>query len=224
MKIVIFAPHPDDELVGAGGSILKWMDEGHKVEIVYISDGRAAYTFEKRMGRLMETNETQISQDDLAGIRMREIDKVISFLGIPEENVHKFQLPDQQVMDFRETGIEMCKPIIKDADRIVAPSNNNPHTDHQATFNISTTAAKELGIPDVEFYIYAVYLSIKAPREKQIKIDISDYNQKIYQALQLYKSQTVITTVQASFERMKKKKWERFGVFKLDDLGKYHNF
>jgi LmbE family N-acetylglucosaminyl deacetylase len=224
MKIVIFAPHPDDELVGAGGSILKWMDEGHKVEIVYISDGRAAYTFEKRMGRLMETNETQISQDDLAGIRMREIDKVISFLGIPEENIHKFQLPDQQVMDFRETGIEMCKPIIKDADRIVAPSNNNPHTDHQATFNISTTAAKELGIPDVEFYIYAVYLSIKAPREKQIKIDISDYNQKIYQALQLYKSQTVITTVQASFERMKKKKWERFGVFKLDDLGKYHNF
>ncbi|MBD3214190.1 MAG: hypothetical protein GF311_16390 [Candidatus Lokiarchaeota archaeon] len=224
MKIVVFAPHPDDELVGAGGSILKWMDKGHKVEIIYISDGRAAYTFEKRMGRLMETNETQISEDDLAGIRMREIDEVISFLEIPEESVHKFQLPDQQVMDFRETGIELCKPIIENADRIVAPSNNNPHTDHQATFNIATSAAKELKLDNIEFYIYAIYLSIKAPREKQVNIDISDYNQKIYKALQLYQSQTVIKTVQASFKRMKKKKRERFGIFTLEDLGKYQNF
>jgi len=45
-----------------------------------------------------------------------------------------------------------------------------------------------------------------------------------YQALQLYKSQTVIKTVNASFERMKKKKRERFGVFRLEDLGKYQNF
>ncbi len=28
MKIVIFAPHPDDEIYGCSGSILKWMEEG----------------------------------------------------------------------------------------------------------------------------------------------------------------------------------------------------
>lgn len=224
MKIVIFAPHPDDELVGAGGSILKWMDEGHQVEIIYISDGRAAYTFENRMGRLMETEDTQISEDDLAGMRMREINEVMKFLEIPEDNIHKFKLPDQQIMDFRETAIDMSKPIIKNADRIVGPSNNNPHTDHQATFNIATTAAKELNLNDIEFYIYAIYLSINAPKEKQIKINIKDYNKNAYQALQLYKSQTVIKTVNASFERMKKKKRERFGVFRLEDLGKYQNF
>jgi len=224
MKIVIFAPHPDDELVGAGGSILKWMDEGNHVEIIYISDGRAAYTFERRMGRLIETEKTQISEDDLAGIRMKEIDKVIEFLEIPKENVHKFKIPDQEVMDFQETGIEMCKPIINDAERIVAPSNNNAHKDHQATFNIALTAAKELNLKDIEFYIYALYVSIDVPKEKQVKIDIKDYSYKVYQALQLYGSQKVISTVRASFERMKKKKRERFGVFKLEDLGKYKNF
>ncbi|GAH34396.1 unnamed protein product, partial [marine sediment metagenome] len=38
MKIVVFAPHPDDEIFGCGGSILKWMDEGYDVHIVYVTD------------------------------------------------------------------------------------------------------------------------------------------------------------------------------------------
>lgn len=40
MKIVVFAPHPDDEIFGCGGSILKWMDEGNDVHIVYVTDNR----------------------------------------------------------------------------------------------------------------------------------------------------------------------------------------
>jgi len=40
MKIIVFAPHPDDEIYGCGGSILKWMDEGHEVHIIYVTDNR----------------------------------------------------------------------------------------------------------------------------------------------------------------------------------------
>ena len=45
MKIVVFAPHPDDEIYGAGGSILKWMEEGHDLHIVYVTDNRALITY-----------------------------------------------------------------------------------------------------------------------------------------------------------------------------------
>jgi len=54
MKIIIFAPNPDDEIAGCG-SMLKWRDEGHDIEIIIVSDGRAAYTYERKMGRLIES-------------------------------------------------------------------------------------------------------------------------------------------------------------------------
>ncbi len=41
MKIIIFAPHPDDEVFGAGGSILKWLEDGHNIHIIWFTDGRA---------------------------------------------------------------------------------------------------------------------------------------------------------------------------------------
>ncbi len=223
-KIVVFAPHPDDELIGAGGSILKWMDEGYETHIIYISDGRAGYTYERKNKNLIENEETNVSEEELAQIRMNEIDKIIKFLEIPKNNIHKFKIPDQKVREFMQSGIEQSKKIIKDADRLVIPSNNNPHVDHQATFDIATKAAKELNLQHNEFYVYAVYLNIKAPKNHKIKIDIKNYNKKVYEALQLYKSQRFIKTVKAAFENKKKQKWEHFGVFSLRDLGKFYNF
>ncbi|MGV9199818.1 MAG: PIG-L deacetylase family protein [Promethearchaeia archaeon] len=224
MKIVIFAPHPDDELVAAGGSILKWQEEGHEINICYVSDGRAAYTFERKMGRLIETEKTQISEDDLAGIRMREIDKVIEFLGLPQKNIHKFGLPDQDVKNRIELGVEKSKPIIIDADRIVLPSNHNTHEDHQATFNIGIQTAQELNLENAEFYIYALYVRNKAPKDKQIKIKMKEYREKVREALMHYKSQRFIKPVRTYYDVMKHKTYERFGVFNLEDLGKYENF
>jgi LmbE family N-acetylglucosaminyl deacetylase len=223
-KIVIFSPHPDDELIGAGGSILKWMDEGHQVHIIYLSDGRAAYTFERRNKNLIENEETKVSEEELAQIRMNEIDKVIEFLEIPKDNIYKFKIPDQKVREFIQSGIKQSKKIIENGDRLVIPSNNNPHVDHQATFDIAIKAAQELNLFSIEFYVYAVYLNIKAPKHHKIKINIKSYNKKVYEALQLYKSQKFIKTVKAAFENKKKQKWEKFGVFSLEDLGNFYNF
>ncbi len=34
MKILIIAPHPDDEIIGCGGTILKKIEEGHDVHVI----------------------------------------------------------------------------------------------------------------------------------------------------------------------------------------------
>jgi LmbE family N-acetylglucosaminyl deacetylase len=223
-KIVIFAPHPDDELIGAGGALLKWKDEGHEIHIIYLSDGRAAYTYERAKKNLVETEATKISEKELAQTRMQEVERVAEFLEFPPKNLHKFKIPDQKVKDFKEMGIKKSKKIIKDAERIVIPSNNNLHVDHQATFDIAVNAALELNLQSIEFYIYAIYLSIEAPPSHKVKVNIKKHNEKIYNALQLYESQKYIKTVNAVFERKKREIWERFGVFKLQDLGNFKNF
>lgn len=223
-KIVIFSPHPDDEIISAGGSLLRWKEEGYDVHIIYLSDGRAAYSFERKNKNVTSVKATQISEVELARIRMQEVNEVVEFLELPKNNIHKFMFPDQEVNKNKRKGIEKSKEIIKDAIRLVIPSNNNLHIDHQATFDIATEAAKELNLQNMEFYVYAIYLGIEAPKEHKIKINIEKYNQKIYEALQLYASQTYIKTVNAMFERKKRQKWERFGVFSLKDLGQFHNF
>ena len=224
MKICVFAPHPDDELVGAGGSILKWLEKGHDIHLIYVSDGRAAYTYERKMGRLMETEETQISEDDLAGIRMREIDEVINFLGIPEENVHKLKLRDQDVKNQIPLGVEKSKDIIQGAERVLLPSRNSVHEDHEATYEIATKAAREVNLNGAEFYVYALYVDNKAPKDKRVKIDVKNFRKKAHQALLLYKSQRFIQTVSQSYDWVKERKREKFGVFRLEDLRKFYNF
>lgn len=38
MKIMIISPHPDDETLGAGGSILKFKDLGNEIYWLNITD------------------------------------------------------------------------------------------------------------------------------------------------------------------------------------------
>ena len=38
-KILVVAAHPDDEVLGCGGSIAKWTNAGHQVFVIFMSEG-----------------------------------------------------------------------------------------------------------------------------------------------------------------------------------------
>ena len=38
-RIIVFAPHPDDEVFGCGGAILRQVAEGGAVQVVVLTDG-----------------------------------------------------------------------------------------------------------------------------------------------------------------------------------------
>jgi LmbE family N-acetylglucosaminyl deacetylase len=41
LKVLVFSPHPDDDVIGCGGSIAKHVKNGHVVSIVYMTSGDA---------------------------------------------------------------------------------------------------------------------------------------------------------------------------------------
>jgi LmbE family N-acetylglucosaminyl deacetylase len=224
MKIVVFAPHPDDELIAVGGTLLKWIEKGHEIHIIYVSDGRTAYTFERKRGNLIEAKETQITEEELATVRKDEIQTVRKFIGLPKENIYVLDYPSHQLRKYSEKAIKEVKVIIRDADRIVIPSNNNSHTDHQNTYKIATSAAKELNLRDLEFYVYSIYVANRAPKEKRKKIPVLDYRDKVFRALNHYQSQLYLQPVKMLFNHVLRKRYEKFGVYGLKDLGKFYNF
>ncbi|MBY9011038.1 MAG: PIG-L family deacetylase [Candidatus Lokiarchaeota archaeon] len=227
MKIVIFVPHPDDEIYGAGGSILKWMEEGHNVHIVYVTDNRALITWGKKHDQIIEEEAKDylnLSEEEIGKIGLKEAKIVAKAFGFPNNKVHLFEFHDQDAMNQIEKGIDLSKKLIIDADRIVLPSNNNNHPDHQATHTIAKNAAIELNLLNTEFYVYAIYNLMKAPMEKQVKVRIADYRFKIYEIMKLYKTQLLFKDTRLGWQTLTRKRAERFGVYSLKDAGNFYNF
>ena len=227
MKIVVFAPHPDDEIFSCAGAILKWMKESHDVHIVYVTDNRALITWGKKNNQIIieEAQEyINLSDDQVGEIGLKEAKSVAKAFGFPNDAVHLFEFHDQDALNQISRGITLAKAIIYDADRIVIPSDNNNHPDHQATHTIAKEAAIELNLVNTEFYVYAIYNIMKAPLEKQIKIRVAEYRDQIYDIMALYKTQLALKDTRMGWVTLKRKRSERFGVFNLSDAGKSYNF
>ena len=206
--------------------MLKWMEEGHDVHVIYVTDNRALIEWGIKEEQLLEDKAADyinLSGEELAKICLREAEEVARAFGLPETNSHFFKIHDQDADNNIELGVSLSKEIIKDADRIVMPCDNNNHNDHQATHTIAKTAAKELNL-DIEYYVYALYNVMKAPREKHLKIKISDYNEKLYDIMKLYKTQLCLKDSRMGWKTLTRKRMERFGVFKLVDMNSFECF
>jgi LmbE family N-acetylglucosaminyl deacetylase len=228
MKIVVFAPHPDDEIFGCGGSILKWMDEGHDLHVVYVTDNRALITWGIKENQLLYEyagDYINLNEDEVAEIALKEASQVSNNFGFKKENVYFFNIHDQDVMNNFDLGIKLSMNIIKDADRILLPSDNNPHPDHQGTHSMVKKAAKNLNLLNSEFYVYVVHTSLKLPKEKQIRVKVDKYRNKVHELMEGYKTQLCLKESRIGWEYMlKRRRVERFGIFKLKDMNKFQNF
>ncbi|MCK9232707.1 MAG: PIG-L family deacetylase, partial [Syntrophales bacterium] len=69
-RILVAAPHPDDEWIGCGGSLLKHIRRGNPVTVVYMTSGEA--------GGLGRTREA------LAAVREAEAREAAAFAGITD--------------------------------------------------------------------------------------------------------------------------------------------
>src|SRR5215216_5548889 len=87
-KIVIVAPHMDDEALACGGLIAKLLDKD-RVHILYATDGM------KSPAPIIPGRD-KISPD-LGKTRIQESIKAMKLLGVPEHNLHFLCLPEAQL-------------------------------------------------------------------------------------------------------------------------------
>ncbi len=223
LKIIIFAPHPDDECYSCGGSILKWLEEGHEIHIIWFTDGRAGYRAAKERDDLEDCDATNIDEDELTKIRIAEADNAAEFLGIKKENRHFLKFYDQELKNHIKEAVVKIRSIVKDADRFIIPSANNNHPDHQATYEIAIKIAEEQNLYHIDFYVYALYNTLKAGNHLLVT-KIGDLRLKVYEAVKLHKSLFHIKSNELEVRALKSRRKDRFGVYKLHEKGTYYNF
>ena len=133
-KVLVVAAHPDDEILGCGGTIRKFTKKGAKVKILFISDGETSRKIKN------EKRNQKINLRKKAAIKAASIlkaDKPI-FLDYPDNQLDKFPL--LKYVKELEKIIFKFKP-----DLIFTHSYSDLNIDHKITNNAVITATRPIG-------------------------------------------------------------------------------
>lgn len=180
-KATILQPHDDDAIIGMGGTLLKLLNSGWKIQYIYMTDGR---------------HGGNISPEEIKRIRDEEAEAERNFLGI--KSFHNFDIEDGKLEEsFRlnkKDLVEKTAQLIKGNNIVFLPSKGEHHPDHRATYEIGHEAIVllEANPLEVHYPIWAFPLFPYNPGgfEKVLKINLADgqFDKKL-QALRLHKCQ-----------------------------------
>lgn len=136
-RILIFSPHPDDDVISMGGTFIRLVEHGHNVHVAYETSGNVAVHDDvvlqhidtarelgfgdryNEVAELIRNKQAHAAEPrallDLKGaIRRAEAKAAVRSFGLPAEHVHFLNLP------FYETGgVKKGELSQQDIDRIV---------------------------------------------------------------------------------------------------------
>ena len=180
-RVLVVAPHPDDETLGVGGTIAKYSAQGDEVFVLMVS-GHLPPIFSRKAYE--ETVSEAYSAFNVLGVKKSE------FLEIPAT-----MIGDQPL---HEVNGRISKVVNDFNPHIVLCPYPDRHIDHRLVFDSVMVATRPVGVgKDIE--IVAAYETLSethwnAPHIEpnftpNWVVDISDHISKKLNALECYKSQ-----------------------------------
>lgn len=196
-KVLVFAPHPDDETLGCGGTIAKKLTEGYEVIVVVLTDGRQA--FSKIFGITSDPTPEELKQ-----IRKGEAIKAMNALGLSEKNIIFLNFKDGSLAKHEEEVKRRIFEIIKRHPpiEIYFPYSKDYNPDHKVTNRIIKQCIKETKATakSLQYSISQKYARIGPMIDKLVnlfkrhivEVDISEFAPLKKKAIEQYKSQVLI--------------------------------
>ena len=172
MNVLVVAPHPDDEAIGCGGTILRHTGRGDTVHVAFLSSG------ELGLGHL-EAGEAR-------DVREREARAAGEVLGV--ERLAFMRGPDWTLGDDVESGASWLCGIVeaRPPDVVYLPHATEWHPDHKAAHAIVHAAAERNGLARSALLSYEVWTPL--PEWDEVE-DISDVFERKLEAIRCYPSQ-----------------------------------
>ena len=130
--VLIVAPHPDDDIIGCGGSIAKHCKAGNQVTIMYMTSGDAG--------------GIHYSREELATLREEEAQKAANHLGV--NNLIFLRLADGYV-EFNRENLIRITCILREIkpDIVYIPHSQEANRDHRITHQLLLEACQRAGAP-----------------------------------------------------------------------------
>lgn len=140
-RILVVAPHPDDEVLGVGGTIKKKVNQGHVVYVAIVTNAT-------------RSDPVRFTKEKLLNVR-NEAKHACASLGVKKVFFEDFPAPalDQYPGHLMAEAISKILHEIR-ADVLFVPFRGDIHNDHKAVFDACMVAARPVGSYSVK-KIYA---------------------------------------------------------------------
>jgi LmbE family N-acetylglucosaminyl deacetylase len=187
MNVLVLAAHPDDEVLGCGGTMARLADEGHDVHIAILGEGITS--------RYTQREEADTGQIDALH---SDSQKVADLLGA--KSLKMFSLPDNRfdsvplldIIKIVEGLVEELQPEV-----VYTQHGGDLNVDHVQLYRATLTATRPMkGRPVKALYAYEVASSSEWAFQKfepafrpNVFTDITETLEKKVQAMDLYESE-----------------------------------
>jgi LmbE family N-acetylglucosaminyl deacetylase len=125
LPTIVLTPHPDDEILGAGGLIADLQSSSIPVHIIAVTDGEKAYQ----------------NIEDLGKIRQSEQERALATLGINSKNITRLRYIDSNIAASEFAIEQYLLSIIKKPVNLIAPWKNDFHPDHESVGRVAERVA-----------------------------------------------------------------------------------
>jgi LmbE family N-acetylglucosaminyl deacetylase len=142
-RLIVVAPHPDDEVLGAGGLIQFALSSQIPIEIIAVTDGESSHPHSKA-SRTM----------DLASERRRESHLALQRLGWEEPVISHLHVPDGHVTRRRAQLDERLSSCVRSGDLVAAPWRHDGHPDHDACGESAFAIGRETGAQILGYLVW----------------------------------------------------------------------
>lgn len=178
MKILVIAPHPDDEVLGCGGTIAKHATNGDEVHLCIVTKTYPpdwSDEYRKNIERQIEKSA------EILGI------KVVHKLGFP--TVKLDTIPQKELNDSISNIVDEVKPDI-----LYIPHNSDLNKDHGIVFNACLIAARPVNNSIKRVFSYETLSETEwgqsaEPFVPNTYVDISETMERKKDAMKAYASE-----------------------------------
>ncbi len=118
MKVLVIAPHMDDEVLGVGGTICRHLEAGDRVKVLFLAN--RVYDHQLDEARLAREESNALDAKQVLGY----------------QDVEFARLPDERLRDHFSDVLRVIETAVADFDpqRIYINHRGDPHQDHQSAF------------------------------------------------------------------------------------------
>lgn len=185
-KVLVIAAHPDDEVLGMGGTIAKMVDLGYEIHLLIVTDGSTSqYKGCHNINKIIAEKRVETKKcAEILGIQ------TILYGNLPDMKLDV--VPHIDVNTVIEQAIDEIKPTI-----VFTHFFGDVNLDHQCVYRSTMVATRPVYGQSVrEVYCYAVPSSTEwngnlpvSTMMSNVFVDISDYREKKYNAFEEYKTE-----------------------------------
>jgi LmbE family N-acetylglucosaminyl deacetylase len=135
LPAVVFAPHPDDETLGCGGTIVRKRRAGARVALVFLTDGSASHP-------------GLIKPEELRERRAAEAVAAARVLGVSPGDVSLLGFPDGRLSGHEEEAARRVAEILgrERPAEVFVPYRRDGPPDHEAATRIVLAALRAAGV------------------------------------------------------------------------------